>query len=82
MFNKKYEIKRDCENCYVKTIIKIPRGTTIKEWLEMNRGKCENCGCIIEIEKKEKEKPRESLYDRVQKLKKTLESLEVEKEDE
>ena len=45
MLGGKYEIKAKCSNCNSKIVIRIPRGVTIKEFLEESRGVCNFCGC-------------------------------------
>jgi len=51
MFGGTYEIKRKCKNCEHETLIRIPRGTKIKDHISMHKAKCVNCGCSIEEEK-------------------------------
>jgi DNA-directed RNA polymerase subunit RPC12/RpoP len=40
-----YEVKMRCLNCNSKVIIKIPKGITIKEFLEDKKALCNYCGC-------------------------------------
>lgn len=48
LFGKKsYEIPAECDNCNTKVLIKIPIGVSIKEFLNMKRGLCPNCGVPI-----------------------------------
>lgn len=43
-----YEWKFLCSNCDTVSMLKIPRGTRVKEFLDNNKAKCKNCGCLIE----------------------------------
>ena len=45
----KYFIWVDCENCGSKVKIGVPKGTTVKDFAEMRKAKCNNCGCTIEF---------------------------------
>ena len=47
LFNGKYEVGIECSNCRAKSIIRIPKGTTIKSFIARKGARCENCGCII-----------------------------------
>ena len=58
IFRRKYRIKRTCENCSSTTIIKIPLGTTIKEWVLQEKAKCQYCGCWPKVPEDKKEKPK------------------------
>jgi len=40
-----YSIKVKCRNCSKISIIKIPKGITISEFLDEKGGGCANCGC-------------------------------------
>lgn len=53
-FTRNYTIKIKCQNCETKSLIKIPRGKTIREHLEEGRGYCDFCGCNT-VGKDEKE---------------------------
>ena len=46
LFNYHYEVEVNCSNCQAKSTIKIPKGTTIRSWLDKRKGKCPSCGCI------------------------------------
>ena len=42
-----YSIKRKCKNCKKDTIIQIPRGRSINDWLGTNLARCNFCRCVI-----------------------------------
>jgi len=44
MEEETYTKKVGCKNCRRDQVIKIPKGTTVKEYVEKNK-KCPNCGC-------------------------------------
>ena len=53
LFTGRYEVKVVCINCEKMITIRIPRGTTIKEYLENKKARCGYCGCdTIETLKK------------------------------
>ena len=41
----KYKIKAICDNCKTITVIKIPKGITIKDFLISGDAKCSYCKC-------------------------------------
>lgn len=47
-----YEINLNCSNCDYKSLIRIPKGTKIEDWISQYKAKCKNCGCAI-LEDKE-----------------------------
>jgi DNA-directed RNA polymerase subunit RPC12/RpoP len=42
---KQYTIKAKCSNCNHIFELKIPKGTTIENYLKSEACACENCGC-------------------------------------
>jgi len=42
-----YITQLTCDNCKLKTEIKVQRGKRIEEWIEEGKAKCKNCGCFI-----------------------------------
>ena len=48
MFVEKYPVKKKCRNCKKETVIGIPKGKTIEEYMDTNQMKCKFCGCTIE----------------------------------
>lgn len=55
LFN--YKIKVECGNCGDLSIVRIPNGKTILEFLKQKKGKCNycKCKCFAKYYKKEKE---------------------------
>lgn len=49
-----YNIDKNCSNCKAMSFLKIPKGTTVKEFLKSESMTCRVCGCSL-IETKEKE---------------------------
>lgn len=41
----RYKIKIVCDNCGCTSLINIPNGTTIKNFLSDERGRCRYCKC-------------------------------------
>jgi hypothetical protein len=56
MDDTKYQIDLKCSNCKTKNWnVKIPKGTTIKEFGEKENKKCSKCDCyLINIKKSKK----------------------------
>jgi len=46
--SENYKISIPCKNCKKTTWLGIPRGILVKDHLESNKIKCENCGCNLE----------------------------------
>ena len=42
-----YSTTLTCDNCNLKTEVKIQKGKRVEEWIEAGKAKCENCGCAI-----------------------------------
>jgi len=47
MFNKKYSVWFNCDNCETQSLCKIPKGNTIVGWVKKKGAKCNYCGCTI-----------------------------------
>jgi hypothetical protein len=45
LFKRSYVGQVYCNNCYTHTEIQIPKGTTLSQFIEGNKGKCPVCGC-------------------------------------
>jgi len=43
----KYEVKVKCTNCGYPSPVKVPKGMSVAEFIEMDKCKCQNCGCVI-----------------------------------
>jgi transcription elongation factor Elf1 len=50
IFKTKYEAVFICSNCKKKTIVRIPMGIKIKDYIENEQAKCEFCGVVISEE--------------------------------
>lgn len=50
LFTKTYDIEIKCINCGFKNRLGVPKGTTIREFLNEKQGKCRTCGCLIEAD--------------------------------
>ena len=42
-----YNVKSLCENCNEQTIIRVPKGTYVYDFLDERECKCDYCGCRI-----------------------------------
>lgn len=42
-----YTYNYSCDNCETDSDFEIPMGTRVIDYLEKNKDKCENCGCLI-----------------------------------
>lgn len=47
LFTLKYEIEALCENCGSTTILRIPRGTYVYDFLKQKECNCQKCGCRV-----------------------------------
>jgi hypothetical protein len=43
-FRGTYNVKAKCSNCWTLQDLKVPKGTTVEEYVKSS-GKCEVCGC-------------------------------------
>lgn len=56
MFFKKkiYEVNVICENCDQRSVLNIPKGTSISDHLGDEKGMCPNCGVAISLDHQQK----------------------------
>ena len=47
MFGSKYKVDTICENCNQKTVLFIPFGTYVYDFLGEKECRCNNCGCVM-----------------------------------
>jgi len=45
LFQQKYSVLSKCNNCSAIQTLRIPKGITIKEFMEINNVPCSYCGC-------------------------------------
>jgi hypothetical protein len=55
IFKRSYDIRVKCLNCGAKIIMKVPKGTTVEDFANDKMGKCDYCGCVVDIEEYETE---------------------------
>lgn len=62
-FKKSYVVTARCSNCKSVQDVKVPKGQTIKEYFESERGKCDNCGtaCLEPYQKPREEKKEDKI---------------------
>lgn len=44
---KSYEMKKECTNCRRETIIYIPFGVSVNDFISSGQATCQSCGCSI-----------------------------------